>query len=72
MNKKSKWIVIAIISISVIGFMIWQIYSSISSKDNIIISDQVETTETMTITSPGEPLKNTSKDLKKELVNLTD
>jgi len=71
MNRKTKWIIGLLVFVSVMSFIIWQIYSLISSDENIVISDQVNGKETITLTSPGEPLKNASKELKKEIDNRT-
>lgn len=71
MNRKTKWIIGLLVLVSVMSFIIWQIYSFISSNENIVISDQVNGKETITLTSPGEPLKNASKELKKEIDNRT-
>ena len=70
LEKKFRWIIAGSIIAIIVGIIIWQIYSYIILQNSIIISDPVEGRETIIQTSPGEPLKNATQDVKENISNL--
>lgn len=58
MNRKSKWLVVSLIIISIGITMIWLKYSAIISPAPTVITDQVRGKDTQIKKSPGEPLEN--------------
>ena len=72
MDKKLRWIIALSIIAIIGGIIIWQIYSFISSDSSVLISDPVETKETIIKKPPGEPLKNASEELMRNVGNATN
>jgi hypothetical protein len=71
LKKTWKWIIVISIIAIVAGITIWELYSYISSDNSLIISDPVEGRETIIKTSPGDPLKNATQDVKENIANIT-
>jgi hypothetical protein len=70
LDKKFRWIIAGSIIAIIAGIIIWQIYSYIILQNSIILSDPVEGSETIIQTSPGEPLKKATQDVKENISNL--
>jgi hypothetical protein len=72
LKKTWRWIIVISIIAIVAGITIWQLYSYISSDNSLIISDQVEGRKTIIKTSPGEPLKNATPEVRQEIANVSE
>lgn len=71
LEKKAKLTIMVSIIAIVAGLITWQIYSYLSSQNSVIISDPVEGSETITKSSPGEPLKNATKEVKENISTIS-
>jgi hypothetical protein len=67
LDKKARLIITVSIIVIIAGIITWQIYSYLSSQNSIIVSDPIEGSETITKSSPGEPLKNATKEVKENI-----
>lgn len=65
-----RWIIAGSIIAIIAGITIWQIYSYVILQNSIIVSDPVEGSETIIQTSPGEPLKKATPDVKENISNI--
>lgn len=66
-----RWIIAGSIIVIIAGIILWQIYLYIILQNSIIISDPIEGTETIIQTSPGEPLKKATQDVKENISNIS-
>lgn len=67
LDKKTRLIIMVSIIAIIAGIITWQIYSYLSSQNSVIISDPIEGSETITRSSPGEPLKNATEEIKENI-----
>jgi hypothetical protein len=71
LDKKARLIIMVSIIVIIAGITTWQIYSYLSSQNSVIISDPIEGSETITKSSPGEPLKNATEEVKENISTIS-